>query len=130
MEGKGAEKGLEVGNTGLYALRAYAQAKAAGEQHELAQAIPHGFRASTEERSAYWAARDIEEGMWVSQRRSATIATASFLRDHKERKQRERDEARAVMVARKGKAWGRTRSKGTGGVAVGAAGITMTVVRR
>lgn len=69
-------------NWQLHAIKAGMQAKAAGTQHEVAQAVPHGFRASTEERARHWMERDVEAGMWRMQRRSAAIATACFLKEH------------------------------------------------
>lgn len=69
-------------NRELMTVKAAAQAKAAGLQHEVAQAVPHGFRATTEERARHWMERDVEQGMWEAQHRSAAAATSMFLREH------------------------------------------------
>lgn len=72
-------------NWQLHTIRAGAQAKAAGLQHEVAQAVPHGFKATSEDKARYWMERDVEAGMWANQRRAAGIATACFLKEHKGR---------------------------------------------
>ena len=61
-------------NVVLHTVRAAAQERAAQQQHDIAQAIPHGFRATTDQRAQHWMEKDIERGMWASQRRSAAIA--------------------------------------------------------
>lgn len=69
-------------NFELYTLKAVAQAKAAGDQNTVVQCTPHGFRADVVDRMNYWKEKDVEAGMWEAQRRSASVATALFLREH------------------------------------------------
>ena len=67
-------------NWEMYTLKAAAGSVAAGEQHEIAMAIPHGFRADAEQRTQHHAELDVEKGMWRSQRTAASIAANEFLR--------------------------------------------------
>jgi hypothetical protein len=69
-------------NWEMHAVKAAAASIAAGQQHEIAMSIPHGFRADAEQRTQHHAELDVEKGMWRSQRRAASIATNEFLREH------------------------------------------------